>query len=702
MAIRDLFFAITARDRTAAAFNSVNANLRQTAGLSASIAERVDRMGNRMLRAGAAGSVASAGIFAAFRDSVGLYDEQARSEAKVAQAIAATGGAAGFTADQLRRQASELQGLTRFGDENILNNVTAQLLTFKNIAGDTFTRAQTAALDLATTLDGDLKGASIMLGKALNDPIAGISAMSRAGVTFTQAQKDMVKGMVESGDLLGAQTLILDEIAGAYGGQAQAARQAGAGIVEAWKNTWGDVKEIVGGQVLDALRVIVPILETITTAFQNMSPRGQRFVVVMGALAVAVPPVVAALGAMAIGLAAVSGPVGLVVLGLSAATAAVVTFWPEISALGGFLSGVLTAAFDMARQAVDGFVSGLAAVGSAVATAGQSILTLLNPFASLEDRISIFKAFWSGVWALIPEPIQGALISVADAIVSFLTPFDTASAAVTALGEVFRSVFGAIPRYVSECATAVMGWITDTFNAALQSLGEKVEWVEGKFAWLYDKVVGNSWVPDLIEEIGASFSLLSGNMVRPTDAAAESVNGTFKGLVGEVGSSLSDLVQSGNATWRGFMGSMLEVGANYADRIISDVFDRMADGMSSAFGGVSVPGAAGGAPAGPSGGSGGGVFGGIVGAGLGFARNLLGFDTGGEFEVPGRAGMDRNVARVRLSQGERVRVVKRGQSTDARPIVVNIHTPNPAAFQASRAQIGAQISRAAAAGSRGM
>ena len=67
--------------------------------------------------------------------SVAAAATQAKAEAKVQQAIKSTSMAAGLSFEQLKTYASELQNETLFGDEEILNNATAQLLTFTNIAG---------------------------------------------------------------------------------------------------------------------------------------------------------------------------------------------------------------------------------------------------------------------------------------------------------------------------------------------------------------------------------------------------------------------------------------------------------------------------------------------------------------------------------------------------------------------------------------
>lgn len=185
-------------------------------------------------------------LFEIGKRAITAFTQQAQAVEKVNQAIKSTAGAAGFSLSQLRKEASELQKRTLFGDEDVLNNATAQLLTFTNIAGDNFLRTQRVALDLSTVLDGDLKSASIQLGKALNDPVANLSALSRSGIQFSAAQKAVIKDLAESNRLAEAQAVILDELERQYGGQAEAAARVGGG----WQqlgNVLGDTMEELGG-----------------------------------------------------------------------------------------------------------------------------------------------------------------------------------------------------------------------------------------------------------------------------------------------------------------------------------------------------------------------------------------------------------------------------------------------------------------------
>jgi len=230
--------------------------------------------------------------------SIAAFDKQAKAIAQVEAGIKSTGGAAGFTSKQLQKMASELQGKTLFGDEVILKDATSQLLTFTNIAGEQFARTQVAALNLATRLDGDLKSASIQLGKALNDPIANLSALSRSGIQFSVEQKKVIKELAETNRLAEAQTIILDELENQYGGAAEAAAQAGAGGLKQLQNQFGDLMEEIGGMLLPIVIDLGNQFKTLLEGFKNLSPEVKKMVITVGILAGALGPLLIVLGSI--------------------------------------------------------------------------------------------------------------------------------------------------------------------------------------------------------------------------------------------------------------------------------------------------------------------------------------------------------------------------------------------------------------------
>ena len=200
-------------------------------------------------------------------DAIDKYAEQEQSIKKVEQAIKATGGTAGFTATELQKIAGNLQDITAFDDDVILNNATAQILTFTNITGTNFKRVQQAALDVATTITSSpeeaatrLKDVSIQLGKALNNPISGMNGLSRAGIQFSDSQKAVIKNLVETNRLGEAQTLMLDELNRQYGGQAASVVETATGQLKQLEVQIDDQVQRMGKI---AAEVVLPIAGSI-------------------------------------------------------------------------------------------------------------------------------------------------------------------------------------------------------------------------------------------------------------------------------------------------------------------------------------------------------------------------------------------------------------------------------------------------------
>lgn len=196
-----------------------------------------------------AAALTAGGIVAAYSmDAIANAREANAAEAQLAAAIQSTGGAAGQSLEALTAHASALQDITNFSDDAIEGG-QGLLLTFTNIGGDVFPKATETMLDMSQAMGQDLKSSAIQLGKALNDPVEGISALTRIGVTFTEAQKEQIKAMVEAGDTAGAQMLILEELNREFGGSAEAARQA-AGAQKDLEVSTGELSEAWGKLLL--------------------------------------------------------------------------------------------------------------------------------------------------------------------------------------------------------------------------------------------------------------------------------------------------------------------------------------------------------------------------------------------------------------------------------------------------------------------
>lgn len=172
----------------------------------------------------AAGVAVAAGAIG-FKLASAAYESQ-KVMAQTEAIIKATGGAAGITATQVSKL-SETLSMQIGVDDELIQKSANLLLTFKQVQNQVgennniFDRAVITAQDLGNVF-GSADAAAMQLGKALSDPVKGITALRRAGINFTEQQKEQIKTLVQSGDVLGAQKLILAEVESQVGGTAAA------------------------------------------------------------------------------------------------------------------------------------------------------------------------------------------------------------------------------------------------------------------------------------------------------------------------------------------------------------------------------------------------------------------------------------------------------------------------------------------------
>lgn len=152
-------------------------------------------------------------------------------------------------------------------DAETIKLAQAKLLTFKELAGSAdeaggaFDRATMAALDLAAAGFGSAETNATQLGKALQDPIKGLTALTRSGVTFTAEEKKKIKALVETGKTLEAQDMILKAIETQVGGTAAATAKSSDKMKLAFENVYETVGE-----------ALLPVFDELTVAITDLTP----------------------------------------------------------------------------------------------------------------------------------------------------------------------------------------------------------------------------------------------------------------------------------------------------------------------------------------------------------------------------------------------------------------------------------------------
>lgn len=263
---------------------ALNKNTRATERLAESKEDASKKMGlfSRQLR-GVRGSLAkfrSITLIAAF--TVNMFDrtlgaltraakQQEEAIARLEQTLRSTRFAAKVTSKELQGFASQLQRLTGIGDETILA-MQGILLTFTQIRGQVFKDATQAILDVSVAMGQDLQQTAIQVGKALNDPILGVSALSRVGIQFTNVQKEQIKQFARGGEMAKAQAIILEELQVQFGGTA-ANLDKTTFQVRRLQAAFGDFLETGGGKLRPIVEFLSEQLADLFTALAS-TPEG--------------------------------------------------------------------------------------------------------------------------------------------------------------------------------------------------------------------------------------------------------------------------------------------------------------------------------------------------------------------------------------------------------------------------------------------
>jgi hypothetical protein len=211
------------------------------------------------------------------------------------------------------------------GMDNLSIKATqAKLLTFANLAktadtvGGAFDRANKAALDMAAAGFGSAEGNAVQLGKALENPIKGIAALAKSGVTFTDQEKEKIKTLVESNKMLEAQDMVLKAIEKQVGGTAEAT----ANDTDKMKEGFAQFTQTLGLALLPVLQAVTPIL----LSMASWAKDNPGIFIAIGAAVATI-----AVAITAVNIAMALNPFSLILIGVVALGAALVLAYKKFS-----------------------------------------------------------------------------------------------------------------------------------------------------------------------------------------------------------------------------------------------------------------------------------------------------------------------------------------------------------------------------------
>jgi phage-related protein len=338
-------------------------------------------------------------------DTLKAARESAKVTAQSEAVIKSTGNVANISADQMGDLANAIAAKTGVDDEAIQSgeNLLRTFTDIRNGVGEgnqVFSDATSIMVDMSAALGQDMSSSAMQLGKALNDPVKGMTALQRVGVTFTKQQKDQVAAMAAAGDTAGAQQLILSELRKEFGGSAEA-------IATPWqklKVTLGNVQEDLGAKLIPIADKVVTWLadelpgaiETATVWFakarEQMAPVFERLAQAVAWARANFDTLKPVLAVIAIALAALFAPIVLVIAGIAALVVAYAKF-----------EGFRNVVDSVARFIVDVVAPALAQF-----------------FGWLSDTVSSFVEWWKEAWPQVSEAVGHVIVVIKAIIEPFL------------------------------------------------------------------------------------------------------------------------------------------------------------------------------------------------------------------------------------------------------------------------------------------
>jgi hypothetical protein len=329
--------------------------------------------------------LAIAGLAAFLTKAAKGAEEARQANQRLDQVLTSMGF--GETTKRVSEYAEQLER-TIAVDADVIKATQTKLATFSELtktvdqAGGAFDRATLAALDMAAAGFGTAESNAIQLGKALQDPIKGITALAKSGVTFTEQEKDKIKTLVESNQLLAAQDIVLQAIEKQVGGTAEAS----ASSFDKIQFAFAGIADTFGELALPAIDKFAEVMQKVAVFVQNNQKLVGFLTIAVGAFAAGILVLntilkIATTLQLAFNLAMAMNPIGLVV---TAVALLVAGFGVLVAKTGGVKN-----AFATMGNFIIGIFERIGNTWVSMINTVISGINLINPFSDI-PKISNF------------------------------------------------------------------------------------------------------------------------------------------------------------------------------------------------------------------------------------------------------------------------------------------------------------------------
>lgn len=531
--------------------------LRSAEGEAKGFTSRTGGMFKSLGKAGlVGGAIAGVGaLTAVVKVGIGEFKESTKVAAQTAAVLKSTGGAAGVSAKQVDSLATSIMNYSGIDDEAVKSGENL-LLTFTNIrnevgkGNDIFTQATKTLADMSVSLGQDTKTSAIQLGKALNDPIKGVTALQRVGVSFTAGQKEQIKALVGSGKSMEAQKLILKELNKEFGGSAEAAGKTLPGQLEILKQKFNNFAG-------DLVAKTIPILQQAIGWLKDHWPEIQAAIQQWWTN---VKPILAALGDLIAAVAPIVKKMFDALLPVMRDFAQVIKGVVEVVAA--LLSGDWSKAWEGAKDIVFGVLNGIKDYLVAVPQLWWAA------FGNVFDSVFVqpFQNAWNAVSSWVKEHWVGIVVGMvaglpilafkklyetwgSDFVAKLQTEFGKVGTWISSTVAAWAGFIGALPSRILDFGASLLSRIQTVFSGGAVGgwiVGRVTEWagfiadLPGKIAdfgkSLLEKITGfvtnagiGTWLSGKVDDFAGFFGGLPDKIASALKDGSQAALGKIKG-----------------------------------------------------------------------------------------------------------------------------------------------------------------------------
>lgn len=496
MADTSVIFRLLAQDETAAGLDAAKSSFAGFGGVLSGIL----------------GSEAISGVEDFLKESVNAANTAQQTLNLTAAAIASTGGAAGVTAQQVQEM-SDKMGILDGVMPDVAETAANMVLRFTNIKGDNFDKVTQAAIDMAAAMAGttpstdQAQAAALKLGKALQDPATGLSALTRSGVTFTAGQKAAIVAMEKAGNTAGAQAAILAAVNQKFAGSAAAV----ATPLQRLNVLFDEFKVKAGQQLLGAVNGIASMFLRILPAIQSAAGDVKSFfnfigqhINLFGSIAAGIGLVVGAMKLWALANKAIElgeimiqalDPADWLVLAIMAVVAVVIYLMTKFSSFRtvvvDVIQDVMRVLGDLAQFIVNTVVGSVELLLKALG----SIPIIGGPFKTAANDVDAFRSHVDAAISAVQNLDVAAGLSDLSGFLSDMTNFGSTAGFSTGSG---------LGSSIGDGIASGLGGAAPKGTAAVESLGDKIKDALTKFK------------STIVQSFGALGSVISNQLAGPS------------------------------------------------------------------------------------------------------------------------------------------------------------------------------------------